>query len=180
MEFNALTSERLYFCPIDTIDSEAIHAYASDTEVSRYIGWALKQTLQETKDYVEEMIRREKLGTHLYATVKLKDTHRVIGTVMLFNFDHEAKNAEVGYVFHRQYWGRGYCSEALKMIDYFAFNTLKLHRVHARVVSGNGASARVLEKNNYLREGRLRDHYRIDNQFNDCLIYGKLQPSLVL
>lgn len=180
MQLNTMSSLRLYFCPLSAEDSDAIHEYASDSAVSKYIGWALKQTPEETLGFVEEMISREKQGTHLYATVKLKDTHQVIGTVMLFNFDHEAKNAEVGYVFHRQYWGKGFGSEALQLIDDFAFNTLKLHRLHARVVSGNMGSARVLEKNNYLREGRLRDHYKIENQYYDSLIYGKLQPRFVI
>lgn len=172
--FHTLQGEKIYFTPLSLDDAISIHTYASNPDISRFIGWQLKNDLKDTQSYIEEMLRREVVGTHLYASVVKKDSKELIGTVMLFAFDHEAKQAEVGYVFHQDFWGKGYCTEALSMINDFATKNLKLHRLHARVVSGNMGSARALEKNGFDLEGTLRDHYYIEGQYYDGLIFGKL------
>lgn len=150
-------------------------SYASDEDVSRFIGWNLMKTLSETQDYIEEMLRRESEGTHLYASIVLKETKEIIGSAMIFNFDHDAKHAEIGYVFHRNHWGKGYCTEAVTLMNDFAFDSLNLHKLHARVVSPNIGSIRVLEKNGFKLEGCLKDYFFIDNSYYDEMLFGKFE-----
>ena len=94
---------------------------------------------------------------------------------MIFNFDHEANHAEIGYVFHNSHWGKGYGTETVALINEFAFKSLKLHKLHARVVDSNVGSISVLEKNNFKVEGRLKDYYFIDSSYYDGMLFGKLQ-----
>ncbi len=171
--FHGLEGGNICFKPLNTNDTEAIHSYASDENVKRYIGWPLMKTLEETRSYIEEMLKRESAGTHLYASIVLNATQEIIGTAMIFNFDHEAKHAEVGYVFHSRYWGKGYGSEAVALMDTFAFDSLKLRKLHARVVDANIGSVRVLEKNGFELEGRLKDYYNIDGSYNDLVLLAK-------
>ena len=173
--FHELESANICFRALDTKDAPAIHSYASDKNVKRFIGWPLMKTLEETQNYVEEMIRREAAGTHLYASIVLKATGEVIGTAMIFNFDREAMHAEVGYVFHGSYWGKGYGTEAVTLMSAFSFDVLNLHKLHARVVDANVGSARVLEKNGFELEGRLRDYYFIDNSYYDLMLYARFR-----
>jgi ribosomal-protein-alanine N-acetyltransferase len=173
--FHGLEGENICFKPLNTNDAQEIHNYASDENVSRFIGWPLMKTLNETYDYIEEMLKRESAGTHLYASVILKSTQEIIGTAMIFNFDREAKHAEIGYVFHSSHWGKGYGTETVALMNDFAFETLNLHKIHARVVHANIGSARVLEKNGFGLEGRLKDHYFIDEVYYDSLLFGKFQ-----
>lgn len=171
--FHGLEGGNIRFRPLDTKDTEAIHSYASDENVKRFIGWPLMKTQEETRSYVEEMLKRESAGTHLYASIVLKATQEVIGTAMLFNFDREANHAEIGYVFHGKHWGRGYGSEAVALMNAFAFDNLSLRKLHARVVDANVGSVRVLEKNGFELEGRLKDYYFIDGSFYDLMLLGK-------
>jgi ribosomal-protein-alanine N-acetyltransferase len=172
--YTAETGSKIEFKPMRLEEVLLIHAYASDEDVSRYIGWKLMHTLDETTAYVKEMMRREDADTHLYASIYEKDSGVLIGTGMLFNFDEEARQAEIGYVFHKGYWGKGYASEAIKAMTTFAGEQLGLHKVHASVVAANTGSARVLEKNGYVLEGRLRDHFFIDGAYDDALLFGKI------
>lgn len=172
--FHQLQGSELSFRGLDINDTSAIHSYASDAEVKRFIGWPLMKTPEDTRSYVEEMLRREASGTHLYASIILKATDEVIGTAMIFNFEREANHAEIGYVFHRSSWGKGYGTEAVAMMSSFAFDSLKLHKLNARVVDANFGSARILEKNGFLLEGRLRDHHYIKGVYYDSLLFGKL------
>ena len=175
--FHRLEGRNIYFKPLNIIDAEAIHSYASDENVKRFIGWPLMKSLEETRSYIEDMLKRESAGTHLYASVALKSTREIIGTVMIFNFDREANHAEIGYVFHSKHWGKGYGTESVALMSKFAFEILALHKIHARVVDANISSARILEKNGFLLEGRLKDHYFIDGRYYDSLIYGKFEAD---
>ncbi|HNT03003.1 MAG TPA: GNAT family protein [Bacillota bacterium] len=175
--FHRLEGRNIYFKPLNIIDAEAIHSYASDENVKRFIGWPLMKSLEETRSYIEDMLKRESAGTHLYASVALKSTREIIGTVMIFNFDREANHAEIGYVFHSKHWGKGHGTESVALMCSFAFEILALHKIHARVVDANISSARILEKNGFLLEGRLKDHYFIDGRYYDSLIYGKFEAD---
>ena len=103
--FHSLQSENIYFKSLSVDDTQEVHNYASDAEVSRFIGWQLMQNLNDTRLYIKEMLRREEAGTHLYASIVLKLTHEIIGTTMIFNLNQKAKHAEIGYVFHSRHWG---------------------------------------------------------------------------
>ncbi len=172
--YHSLQGANVGFKPLSMEDYEIIHTYASDEEVSQYIGWPLMHTLEETKDFVAELMNKEASGTHFYASIIEKASGDLVGTATLFNFDKEANNAEIGYVFHPKAWGRGYCTEVIGMISDFGMKVLGLHKIHARVVEPNVASSKALLRNGFVLEGQLRDYYYIDEQYYDCLMYGKL------
>jgi RimJ/RimL family protein N-acetyltransferase len=56
----------------------------------------------------------------------------------------------------------------------YAFESLRMHKVRADVAVGNGASARVLEKLGFVREGTLREDRPVGNVFVDHWRYGLL------
>ncbi|CAK7013227.1 GNAT family N-acetyltransferase [Tissierella carlieri] len=175
--FHSLEGRNVCFKSLSINDVKEIHSYASDEEVSRFIGWNLMNTLDETHEHIEIMLKRESAGTHLYASIVLKSTQEIIGTAMIFNFDQNANHAEIGYVFHKEYWGKGYGTESVALISDFAFEALNLHKIHASVVDVNIGSARILEKNGYELEGRLKDHYFIEDKYYDALLFGKIETK---
>jgi RimJ/RimL family protein N-acetyltransferase len=86
--------------------------------------------------------------------------------------EQHPQSLEVGYWVGEPYWGRGIASEALARVTEYAFNKLGAERVQAQVFAYNLASARVLEKNGYTLEGRLRRAARKDGQIIDKLMYS--------
>ncbi|GEL06247.1 GNAT family N-acetyltransferase [Rummeliibacillus stabekisii] len=173
--FHQLEGSAICFKPLDLKDTEAIFHFASDEDVSKFIGWDRMKDVEETEKFIELMQGREISGTHLYASIVLKTTKEIIGTAMIFNFDQEANHAEVGYVFDKKHWGKGYGTECVELMSNFAFETLQLHKLYAKVVDANISSARILEKNGFKLEGQLADHYFIDNRYYDALFWGKIQ-----
>ena len=55
-------------------------------------------------------------------------------------------SAEVGYVLNPDFWGKGLAKEALMRLMVFGFAELRLHRITAKIMTGNTASKRVAEK----------------------------------
>ena len=81
--------------------------------------------------------------------VELKETKELIGDTGISEVDGKPDEAEIGYCIGQQYRGRGYASELLNAVSAFAASRFDLSVIYGRVVHGNEASARVLEKNGY-------------------------------
>jgi ribosomal-protein-alanine N-acetyltransferase len=86
--------------------------------------------------------------------------------------------AKFGYWLGRAYWGRGLATEAGRLVVDHAFRALGLRRLEARVAAPNGASARVLEKCGFRREGVLREGFVERNGgVHDALLFGLLRSE---
>jgi RimJ/RimL family protein N-acetyltransferase len=103
----------------------------------------------------------------------------VIGCVGLeFCEDVHVFSAEIGYWLAEPYWGRGIVTRALRAVTEYAFATYDVVRLFAPVFSSNPASARVLEKAGYRREGTLRRSVFKNGEFLDQWIYAILEDEL--
>ncbi len=84
---------------------------------------------------------------------------------------------EMGYWLGEEYWGRGIVSAAVDLVVTHAFEKLDAQRVQSFVYDWNTASQRVLEKNGFRLEGRLRRAVHRSGQWGDCLAYGRLRDE---
>src|SRR6201995_4234079 len=90
------------FRPGDLAD---VHAYASDTEVVRYMDWG-PNTIEATRHHVNRSVAMAEVSPRLvfpYAVERLAD-HRVIGATELSMTSLDHRRAEMGYVFGREAW----------------------------------------------------------------------------
>ena len=90
--------------------------------------------------------------------------------------DLERFTAELGYWLSEQHWGKGYATEAVQAIAAYAFSRFDFVRLQARVLEGNPASCRVLEKAGFTRENTMRRGAFKDGQVMDLLLYARLRP----
>lgn len=88
-----------------------------------------------------------------------------------------AKMAVIGYWLGQAHWGRGIATRALRLVVDYAFVTFAFERLEASVYAWNPASARVLEKNGFTLEGRLRSRIYHDETLADELMYGLLREK---
>lgn len=101
-----------------------------------------------------------------------------VGDILLYGVDWPARKAELGYAIDPEEAGQGYATEAAALALRHAFTGMGLHRVCARVVAGNDASMRVLEKLGFEREGVLReDHYNQYGEYEDWHLFGLLEDE---
>ena len=94
--------------------------------------------------------------------------------------DVERIGAEVGYWLGHEFWGRGIATAALRLLTGHAFRVnAELRRLYAVPYASNPASARVLEKAGYRREGTLRQSAIKDGQVLDQWMYAVLRDELM-
>jgi len=83
------------------------------------------------------------------------------------------KSMELGYWLGEAWWGRGIVSEAIGAIVEYGFSTFDIVRIYADVFEWNTASARVLEKNGFVFEARLKKAIFKNGRVADLLMYAK-------
>jgi RimJ/RimL family protein N-acetyltransferase len=172
-----LETPRLRLRELADDDFDAVHAYASDPEVVRYMPWG-PNTEEETRGFLWRAQAtaggEPRLAYELAVVVREDD--RLIGAVGL-HLAPEEDRAMLGYCYDRGSWGHGYATEAAAAMLSLGFDVLLLHRVWAGCDPENLASARVLEKVGMRLEGRLRDDVRIRGEYRDTLVYGLLEDE---
>ena len=91
--------------------------------------------------------------------------------------DVYCKDGEIGYLLLTDFWSKGIATEAVRQICAEAFSELDIIRITGLVYAANIASARVLEKNGFAREGLQRNAVYKDGKIYDLCIFGKLKET---
>jgi RimJ/RimL family protein N-acetyltransferase len=98
-----------------------------------------------------------------------------IGWCSLSQWNPDYRSARMGYCLDDAAWGHGYATEAAGVVLQWAFDTLDLNRVQAETDTRNLASARVLEKLGFVREGTLREDCVVNGEVSDSWVYGLIR-----
>jgi RimJ/RimL family protein N-acetyltransferase len=145
-----ILAERLLLRPIDPVgDVDAIHAYLQREDVCAHIPippLTREQVAERYRDPARSRSLLTEPGQTLALAVVLRSTGELIGDVLLMWRSIEHRHAEIGYVFHPDHHGRGYATEAARVLLALGFDGLGLHRITARIEDLNPASGAVLRK----------------------------------
>ncbi len=158
-------------------DWEPLHAYLSLEEVVKYEPYGVFSR-EKSK---QEALRRSK--DDRFWAVCLKKNGHLIGNLYLEEQDYAAW--ELGYVFHLDFWGKGYATEAASALLRYAFEEKKAHLVTASCNPMNSASWRLMERLGMRREGHLVKsiYFSRDDQgqpiWQDTYVYGILAEDYV-
>ncbi|HEY7281313.1 MAG TPA: GNAT family N-acetyltransferase [Actinomycetota bacterium] len=157
-----LETDRLLLRPWAPSDHDAMFAIYSSEDVVRYlyVGPHDEDAARERLTLQVAQREIEGPGDFLRLAVLLKANARVIGDVMLHWMPDEHRQAEIGFVLHPDFQGKGYTTEAARVLLRVAFEVLGLHRVFGRTEARNEASSRVLEKLGMRREANF-----VENEF---------------
>jgi ribosomal-protein-alanine N-acetyltransferase len=174
-----LETTRLILRPPRHEDLDAIFArYASDVEVTRYVGFPRHISRADTEaflDFSQSQWRRWPAGPML---IESRATGALLGSTGL-DFETEYR-ASAGYVLARDSWGHGFATEALHAMVEFA-DTLGLQRLYALCHVHHVRSARVLERGGLQLEGTLRRHMVFPNMADlhaqDVLCYSRIRGN---
>lgn len=172
-----LETERLILRKMVLNDAEAVFAYASNSEVSRYTLWETHRSIEDSRAFLEFATQKYENGGEPDWGIVYRGNGCLVGACGLVNWEAEHARAEVGFVLSREYWGRGLMSEAVRAILRFGFERMNLNRIEARCIAENAASARVMEKAGMVYEGMLRQREYIKGAYRDIKLYAILKKG---
>lgn len=146
----------------------------SPTEVSELLGHQNEAEYLTEKSKVDNGYATYNRTFLVFLLVE-KTSHTVIGRCGLHNWNTDHHRAEIGYhMVLENYKRQGFMSEAVAAIIDHGFKELKLHRIEALVGRTNTASLRIIEKQGFVKEGLLRQHYFINGVYEDSVMFSKL------
>lgn len=114
-------------------------------------------------------------GNELTWLMELADTHKVIGEIVLYDFRLK-RQADIGYRINKDYWGKGYATEAARAVMKVAFEIMELTRLQIRCFNNNPGSSKVAQKLGFRLEGLIRQA-AIINVMTDYNIFGYLKDE---
>ncbi len=174
-----LTTERLILRAFVDADAEPLFVHASNPNVTRFTLWEHHQSLADTSMFVRDYARCRYLeGVPEPYAVCLKEDGVPIGAVGCFWASEPNRAMELGYWLGEQFWGQGIMAEACRATVAQAFATCQPERMQARVIAGNDASIRVLNKLGFHLEGTLRASLLRRGVLEDVLIFSQLRSEI--
>jgi RimJ/RimL family protein N-acetyltransferase len=146
--------------------------WSRDTELQRLMDSnpARPLSAKAIQEWIEKDM--EKGNVHYFSIHTLQDD-RLIGDVGLDGIQWSHGDAFMGIALgDREYWGKGYGTDALRLILRYAFHELNLHRVTLSVFEYNPRAIRSYEKVGFVHEGRLRKFLNREGRRWDFIFMG--------
>ncbi len=169
--------ERVRLRAIEREDVPRFVRWFNDPEVRQYLTMYRPLSRAEEERWVESLAsRREDIV--LAIEVRAGDQWVHIGNVGLHRIDWKNRTATLGIVIgEREYWGKGYGTEAVRTMLRYAFGELGLNRVELETYSFNPRAIRCYEKVGFRREGVRRQALYRNGKFHDVILMGILRDE---
>jgi [ribosomal protein S5]-alanine N-acetyltransferase len=173
-----LRTSRLELRDFRVEDFHAVHAFASDPVVTRYTSWG-PNSEEETRAFLDGVVREaaEQPRRTFSLAMVLHSDGALVGSCGLMGRREMYREYEIGYVLHRDWWGRGLASEVVGALLAFGFGEMGAHRIYGQVDPENEGSSRVLTRAGFRLEGHLRKDLLKRGEWRDSLVYALLDEE---
>jgi RimJ/RimL family protein N-acetyltransferase len=153
--------------------------WSADSEYSRLLDWdpARRFSVRNSQKWFEKETEN---NDHFSFAIRTLDGDRIIGDIGLDGIRWTHGDCFVGIgLGEREFWGKGYGTDAMKVILRFAFTELNLHRVTLDVFEYNPRGIRSYEKAGFEHEGRERGLLLREGRRWDVLYMGILREDWI-
>ncbi len=169
-------TEHLLIRKLEPEDADRLFENHAEEKVKKWFPNESYADLNEAKEAIAffgDCVDKDRLPFVL--ALELKETGELIGDTGVSEVDGEPDAVEIGYQICDKYCGRGFATEALKAMTEFSLAKFGAKVSYGRVVHGNGASARVLEKAGYLF---LKEEFGAeDDPYGNGMLVYKMNPG---
>lgn len=173
--FPILQTQRLILRRLDNSDAAEMLALRSDPQTMEFIPRPLLHTTEQVLEHIKTINDNIDANLGINWAISLRDNPKMIGIIGHYRIKPESYRAEIGYMLLPAYQGKGIITEAVQEVVKYGWNEMNLHSIEAIIDPRNYASAKVLEKNGFIKEGHLRENEFFDGRFWDSLIYSILK-----
>ena len=165
-------TRRLILRRIEKSDCYDMYEYSSDVEVTKFLTWKPHLHVNETREYIDDIIKRYKNGKFYDWGLVYKPDKKFIGTCGFTTVNLNQNICEVGYVLSKKYWNKGLITEALEHIIDLAFEYFGFDKVEARFFEGNIASKKVMLKSGMTFEKTDKNQWHIKGEYKTVHTYS--------
>jgi len=169
-----IDTDRLIIRPMNKEDVPALKKWLADPSIYLYWGKGASKAEKNPELLFE---KQEKPTKSFHLGIEEKKSKEVIGDLYVYLIEND-RMASVAIRLAPYSHNQGYGTEALSAITKFCFTHTELQRLWTEVDVRNVASAKMLEKCGYVKEGCIRQGKMV-NMWCDYYIYGILNKDLI-
>jgi RimJ/RimL family protein N-acetyltransferase len=172
-----LETARLILRPFTPADAPDVQRHVSDRDIAA-MTLSIPHPYPEggAEQWITSLPAKYDAGQFAGFAIIDRESSALAGSISLTPEPAHGR-AELGYWIAKQFWGRGYATEASRALIAFGFESLGLNKIHAAVFIKNPASDRVIRKIGMQWEGRLREHDLKWDVYEDIDVYGILRSE---
>ncbi|KYG29538.1 GNAT family acetyltransferase [Alkalihalobacillus trypoxylicola] len=172
-----IVTERLLLKEMDNSHSTSLFKIWSDPAVTKFMNIERFTSEEQAVQMIELLKQLSKEKKAIRYSIFLSKTNQIIGSCGFNSLDFEHLKAEIGYDLGKDFWGKGYAAEALESLLNYAFHSLNIQRIEAKIEPGNTPSIKLVERLNFQFEGTLRQAEKSKGTFIDLNMYSKLKTD---
>ena len=172
-----LKGELVHLDALDRSDIETLGPWWTNLDLIQYLsqGAAFPKTMEDEVEWFER--QRKDSGTFTFA-IRRNDDMSLIGTASLFSFNWRIRKCVFGIsIGDPSAWGRGYGTDATRIVIRYGFEELNLNRIQLHVYEYNERARRAYEKAGFTVEGRLREAVYREGRHYDELVMAVLRSE---
>lgn len=167
-----LIGQTISLRPFERRHLEKTRTWVNDPELARLLNRSRPVTETEHEQWFENLCKQD---DRAFFAIETMDGN-YIGNVWLWNIEWRHRKAELRIVIgERAHIGRGVGTVAISLLCDYAFANMNLHKVYAFVLAINPRARRAFEKAGFALEGTLREDRRVDEEYTDVYLLGKLR-----
>ncbi|MCA9897443.1 MAG: GNAT family N-acetyltransferase [Ardenticatenaceae bacterium] len=175
LEKPILRGKKVVLRPITVADAEAMFASLADAESMRLTGTQQTFTFEQVQQHCQRITQADDRADY---AITRKEDGAYVGEVVLNEIDWENRSGSFRIALASQnQFGKGYGTEATRLIIDFGFRTLKLHRIELEVYDFNPRAQHVYEKVGFVREGLRRDVLLWNGRYQSAIIMSILEED---
>jgi RimJ/RimL family protein N-acetyltransferase len=160
--------EKVYLRPLEKADLPLCCRWINNPEIRQYLANQNLPSLQKEEGWYDSLQKSDK---DLVLVITDKSNHAPLGTIGLSGIDWRNHFGTTGALIgEKEYWGKGYGTEAKLLLLKHAFDTLGLEKIGSSVLGNNPRSKAYLEKTGYHEEGCRQRHYLVNGKKVDDYI----------
>lgn len=156
-------------------DIKELFEFCSDPIVTQHMTWQAHLNEQATAQFIQYLLAQYERGESADWGIVYEGI--LVGLCSFINWSEENRCAEIGYVLHRAYWGKGIMVEAVQLMLQYGFQAKGFNRIEARCNADNTNSERVMQKLLMTYEGTLRNDRFIKGMYRSTKIYSLLRDE---
>jgi len=175
--FPILETERLLLRRVDKNDVNEIFSMRSNEETMQYIPRPLVINKEEALSHIALLDSGIEKNEAINWAITFKGENKLLGIIGFYRTKFEDFRSEIGYMLLSENHGKGIASEAVERALDYGFNEMNLHSIEAVIDPRNYASERVLQKNEFIKEGYFKENTFFNGEFLDSVIYSKIKKA---
>jgi len=151
--------------------TKTYHKWMNDPEVTQYLESRFKTwSLKKLRSFVRKI---KSSPDYIFLAIISKEKNKHIGNIKLGPINRNHNFADIGIIIgEKSFWGKGFATEAIRLVVDYAFNRLKLHKLTAGSYINNIASIKAFKKAGFLVEGIRKKHLFYNGSYVDGLLLG--------